>query len=75
MSLMARVQVGLLFRIAKMLKVRVPETIIGSGARAKIGPWCREHGYRRVLVIIDQAVRNLGIADVMLNSLDREGVF
>lgn len=74
MSLTARVRVGILFRIAKMLKVRVPETIIGSGSREKIGAWCKTRGYRRALVMMDRTVRDLGIAEPVLKSLEREGI-
>jgi len=74
MSLIARIQVGMLFLIGKMLTIRVPETITGAGSREKIGAWCKAHGYQRALVIMDQVVKGLGIADKLLQSLDREGI-
>ena len=74
MSLIAKIRVGTLFLIGKMLTVRVPETITGAGSREKIGAWCKAHGYQRALVIMDQVVKDLGIADKLLQSLDREGI-
>ncbi len=74
MNVIAKLQVRLLFTVAKILKVRIPETITGSGSREKTGAWCREHGYGSALVIMDKAIGELGIADKMLNSLDREGI-
>ena len=74
MSLQAKVRVGLLFATGKMLKIPVPETITGGGSREKVGPWCKKHGFERALVIMDQMVKKLGIADKMLDSLEQEGI-
>jgi alcohol dehydrogenase class IV len=74
MGLIARIQVGTLFLVGKLLKVHVPETIAGGGSRERVGAWCKAHGCRRALVIIDQVVKNLGLADKLLESLDREGI-
>ncbi len=74
MSLIARIRIGALFMIGRMLTVRVPETITGAGSREKVGAWCKAHGYQRALVIMDQVVKDLGIADKLLQSLERDGV-
>ena len=74
MGLLARINVSILFAIGEWLNVPVPETFIGAGSRSKIGAWCKEHGYKRALIIMDKVVKETGIADKMLDSLNKVGV-
>ncbi len=74
MSVLARIQTGALFTVAKFLKLRVPETIAGAGSRAKVGAWCAEHGYANALVVTDASVIRLKIADKLFASLRKADV-
>lgn len=74
MSVLARIQTGLMFAAAKFIKVPVPETYTGAGSRARIGAWCRSRGRKMALVITDKPLMKLGIVKKILDSLDKEGI-
>ena len=74
MGLLARINISILFAIGEWLNVPIPETFIGAGSRSKIGAWCKEHGYKRALIITDKVVKEAGIADKILDSLNKAGV-
>ena len=74
MNIIPRIRVFFLYRIGRLLKVPVPETITGAESREQVGAWCRAHGYQRALIIMDKVLRELGVADKMIQSLEKEGI-
>ncbi|MFP4040134.1 MAG: iron-containing alcohol dehydrogenase [Desulfosudaceae bacterium] len=74
MSISGRIQTRLLFTMAKFINIPIPETYSGAGAREKAGAWCAARGMKEALIITDKTVMELGIADLMLKSLNEEGI-
>jgi alcohol dehydrogenase class IV len=51
-----------------------PQVVEGHGAREKVGDICQECGYRQVLLVTDQTLRQLGYEQKMVQSLEEAGV-
>lgn len=74
MGLFARINVSIMFAIGEWMNVPTPETFSGAGSRSKIGNWCKTYGYKRALIIMDKVVKEAGIADKIIDSLNKAGV-
>ena len=73
-SFFARIYVHIMFLVGEWMNIKAPETLRGAGSRSKIGAWCKEHGYKRALIITDKVVKEAGVADKVLDSLSKTGV-
>ncbi len=51
-----------------------PQVVEGHGARAHVGKICQQCGYKRVLVVTDKTLRELGYEQKILQSLKEAGV-
>jgi len=74
MGLLTRIKMSMLLTGGELMKVPIPETFIGAGSRSRIGAWCKGNGYRRAIIIMDKGVKDLGIADKILDSLKKAEV-
>ena len=59
---------------AKFMKDKPHKILEGPGTRGKVGAFCKEMGYRRILLITGPNVRKRGLADELLASLDAAGI-
>lgn len=57
-----------------MMKVPIPEVMEGAGSRGLVGKWCKKNGYKSILIVTDQVIRELGLLDKMTQSLDEESI-
>ena len=51
-----------------------PEVTEGHGQRRKIGEFCRENGYKQVLLVTDQTLSGIGYEKAVVQSLEAAGV-
>ena len=51
-----------------------PEVTEGHGQRRKIGEFCRENGYKQVLLVTDQTLSGIGYENAVVQSLEAAGV-
>jgi alcohol dehydrogenase class IV len=59
---------------AGFMKDKQHRMLEGFGVRGEVGEFCRTQGYSRVLLIMGPNVSKLGLADKVLESLDRAGI-
>jgi alcohol dehydrogenase class IV len=58
----------------ELRKFVAPEFVYGAGALARVGPYARNYGAKRALVVTDPGVMRAGWVEQALRSLDDEGV-
>lgn len=51
-----------------------PELVEGFGQRAVVGRFCRENNFSRVLLVTDRTLSGLGFHEVVVDSLEKEGI-
>lgn len=59
---------------AKYLKDKPHKMLEGFGVRGEVGEYCKEQEYDRVLLITDANIRKIGLADKLLESLEKAGI-
>jgi alcohol dehydrogenase len=59
---------------AGFMKDKPHKMLEGPGVRGEVGSYCRKQGYNRILLITGPTVRKLGLADKLLDSLEKEDI-
>ena len=54
--------------------VRIPYTLIGTGAVDNVGALAKELGGKKILIVTDQGVVQAGLVDKVKQSLEKEGI-
>jgi len=61
-------------RVLELRKFVAPEFIFGSGARLLVGRYAKNFGARKVLIVTDPQVMDVGLVAPVINALKEEGI-
>ncbi|ADL53858.1 iron-containing alcohol dehydrogenase [Clostridium cellulovorans] len=70
----SKIRTSLFLNLAELINMPLPETITGTGARGKVGEWCKSKGYNNALIIASKSIIKYGVIDKLIESLDKEGI-
>jgi alcohol dehydrogenase class IV len=59
---------------ADIIEIRIPKSLFGVGAIEKIGENIKEFGAEKVLVVTDKGLREAGVVDIVLNTIQAAGL-
>ncbi len=65
---------GIYFFVAKHARMKEQVLITGKGCLKQLPGIIRGRGLRRILVVTDKNIRELGLLDTLLSGLEREGI-